>query len=298
MTEKTQGLIEKFAENYSVEPSKLMITLKATAFKVSTGEISNEQMMALLVVADQYGLNPFTKEIYAFPDKRNGIIPVVGVDGWSRIINSNPYFDGIEFTQSESLVAYPDGGSKSCPEWIECIIYRKDRTHPIKIREYLDEVFRPPIHQTGNNGGYVINTPWQTHTKRMLRWKAMIQCARIAFGFAGIYDIDEAERIIESNNQNQSSKPSIDIDLSDSSSELNGDFNESESIDAEFVEVKNIENDYASGSQNTAGTNQNGHSFIDQLINFAKENNSWDTTLDNLKERYSGETLELAEKNY
>ena len=31
----------------------------------------------------------------------------------------------------------------------------------------------------------------------MLRHKAMIQCARLAFGFAGIYDQDEAERIAE-----------------------------------------------------------------------------------------------------
>jgi hypothetical protein len=31
----------------------------------------------------------------------------------------------------------------------------------------------------------------------MLRHKAMIQCARLAFGFAGIFDQDEAERIVE-----------------------------------------------------------------------------------------------------
>ena len=31
----------------------------------------------------------------------------------------------------------------------------------------------------------------------MLRHKAMIQCARLAFGYAGIYDQDEAERIVE-----------------------------------------------------------------------------------------------------
>jgi hypothetical protein len=31
----------------------------------------------------------------------------------------------------------------------------------------------------------------------MHRHKALIQCARIAFGFVGIYDQDEAERIIE-----------------------------------------------------------------------------------------------------
>jgi hypothetical protein len=31
----------------------------------------------------------------------------------------------------------------------------------------------------------------------MLRHKALIQCARLAFGYGGIYDQDEAERIIE-----------------------------------------------------------------------------------------------------
>ena len=39
--------------------------------------------------------------------------------------------------------------------------------------------------------------PWQSHPKRMLRHKAMIQCARLAFGFSGIYDEDEAQRIVE-----------------------------------------------------------------------------------------------------
>ncbi|MGP1667495.1 MAG: hypothetical protein ACTS5I_16635, partial [Rhodanobacter sp.] len=33
--------------------------------------------------------------------------------------------------------------------------------------------------------------------RRMLRHKAMIQCARLAFGFVGVYDPDEAERIQE-----------------------------------------------------------------------------------------------------
>ena len=56
----------------------LMETLKATAFK---GQVTDSQMAALLIVANQYGLNPWTKEIYAFPDRQNGIVPVVGVDG-------------------------------------------------------------------------------------------------------------------------------------------------------------------------------------------------------------------------
>lgn len=153
------------------ESGELVTVLKATAFK---GQVSDAQMSALLIVANQYRLNPWTKEIYAFPDKNNGIVPVVGVDGWARIINENPAFDGMDFLQDE----------ESCT----CVIYRKDRAHPIKTTEYLSECKRG-------------TQPWQSHPKRMLRHKAMIQCARLAFGYVGIYDQDEAERIVDVNDK-------------------------------------------------------------------------------------------------
>ncbi|MDY9346590.1 phage recombination protein Bet [Escherichia coli] len=126
------------------------------------------QFIALLIVANQYGLNPWTKEIYAFPDKQNGIVPVVGVDGWSRIINENQQFDGMDFEQD----------NESCT----CRIYRKDRNHPICVTEWMDECRREPFK---TREGREITGPWQSHPKRMLRHKAMIQCARLAFGFAG-----------------------------------------------------------------------------------------------------------------
>src|SRR6185312_16439949 len=69
---QSSSVLVRLAERFGVDPEKMLGTLKATAFK---GDVSNEQMMALAVVADQYGLNPWTKEIYAFPD-RNGIVPV------------------------------------------------------------------------------------------------------------------------------------------------------------------------------------------------------------------------------
>jgi phage recombination protein Bet len=149
--------------------SGLIETLKATAFK---GQVSDAQMTALMIVANQYGLNPWTKEIYAFPDKNNGIVPVVGVDGWARIINSHAAFDGMDFEQT----------ADSCT----CIIYRKDRSHPTKVTEWMAECKRTNV------------GPWVSHPYRMLRHKAMIQCARLAFGFVGIYEQDEAERIVES----------------------------------------------------------------------------------------------------
>ena len=105
--------------------------LKNTAFKVKDGQVTDNQMTALLVIANQYGLNPFTKEIYAYPDKSNGIVPVVGVDGWSRIINEHPQLDGIEFSYSDETLTHK---GKVAHEWIECSITRKDRAKPIVVR--------------------------------------------------------------------------------------------------------------------------------------------------------------------
>lgn len=171
------SLLAKFGERYSMDPKVFLDTIQKTVFKDAK---NMEQVITLLMVADQYGLSPVTKEIYAFPDKGGGVIPVVGVDGWNRIAQQHPQFDGVEFRYSPDEVV-PDGGKK-CPTWVECIVYRKDREHPVVIREYLDECYR----KTG---------PWQSHTKRMLRHKALIQGYRTAFGFHGIYDEDEAQRM-------------------------------------------------------------------------------------------------------
>jgi len=187
MSNTQRSILMKLAAKYDVDPEKFWETLKATAFKQRDGTApSNEQMMALLIVCDQYTLNPFLKEIYAFPDKHNGIVPVVGVDGWSRMINSHKDFDGIEFRHSENFVTPKQG--KPCPAWMEAVIYHKRRRRPVVIREYLDEVY---------NGESFSTSPWRTHTKRMLRHKTQIQGCRVAFGFTGIYDQDEAERILK-----------------------------------------------------------------------------------------------------
>jgi hypothetical protein len=73
---------------------------------------------------------------------------------------------------------------KQDEESCTCIIYRKDRSHPISVTEYMSECKR--------GAG-----PWLSHPKRLLRHKAMIQCSRLAFGYTGIFDQDEAERIID-----------------------------------------------------------------------------------------------------
>ncbi len=186
---QSPSLIRKFAEKYEVDPDKLMDTLKSTAFRQrGDQQVTNEQMMALMVVSDQYGLNPFTREIYAYNDK-GAIVPLVSIDGWLRIINEHPQFDGMDFRYADEWETMNRG--KPCPAWVECIIYRKDRSRPTVVREYLDECYQAPRGDKGFDG------PWQNVTKRFLRHRAIIQCGRVAFGFAGLTDADEHQRIVD-----------------------------------------------------------------------------------------------------
>jgi hypothetical protein len=178
---RSTGLVAQFAAKYSIDADKMLETLKQTAFKQRPpkggGEpkvVSNEQMMALLVIAKEYGLNPFTREIYAFPSE-NGIVPIIGFDGWVRLINLRPEFDYMEIRTA------PEDGEPD-DYWVEVEIKRKDRGRPTIAREYLKECYR----DTG---------PWNEMPKRMTRHKAIIQCGRIAFGYAGVYDPDDAERV-------------------------------------------------------------------------------------------------------
>ena len=134
----------------------------------------------LLLLAERLGLDPLNNEIYAFeisPDsgKKSRIVFVVGVDGWSKIINSHPQFDGMKFVESAP-------GDDELPLYFECTMFRKDRKVATSVREYMYEA------HTGQGA-------WLTHPRRMLRHKAMVQCARICFGLSGIYEPDEASRI-------------------------------------------------------------------------------------------------------
>ncbi len=165
-----RSITADMAEKFGMETSAFESTIKATIFD---GKGTREQFAAFLLVAKQYDLNPLTKEIYAFPS-RGGIIPVVSIDGWVKLINSHPMMDGMEFTDNHDA----DVALVS----VTCSLWRKDRSRPVVVTEYLSECFRP-------------TDAWKMK-HRMLRHKTLIQCARYAFGFAGIYDPDEGERIL------------------------------------------------------------------------------------------------------
>ncbi len=163
---KPPSALAVMAAKINVDPAKLHQTLKNTVFKGAT----DDELLALVVVANTYGLNPLLKELYAFPAKGGGIVPVVSIDGWVSMVNGHPSMDGMEFVEHY-------GGSGKL-EAITCKLWRKDRNRPISVTEHLSECKR--------------NTePWKME-HRMLRHKALMQCARYAFGFSGITDEDEA----------------------------------------------------------------------------------------------------------
>lgn len=148
-------------------------TVKQTAFP--GGKATVEQLAAFCAVAKEHGLSPFNKTIYAFPTKSGGIMPMVSVDGWLSMANAHPQMNGLETHEH-----FVDGKIAA----VTCVIFRKDRSRPIKATEYLTECYR--------------NTdPWNKQPIRMLTNRAMCQAIRRAFSFSGIVEPDEGEQIIE-----------------------------------------------------------------------------------------------------
>jgi phage recombination protein Bet len=156
------------ADRLNVEPAKLFDTLKSTVFKGA----SNEEMLALVVVANEYGLNPLLKEMYAFPAKGGGIVPLVAIDGWTKIVNRQPSFDGVKFH-------WDFDSETNKPVACTCTMWVKGRKEPVQVTEFLEECSRG-------------TEPWTKMPRRMLRHRAFIQAARLAFGLSGLVDEDEA----------------------------------------------------------------------------------------------------------
>lgn len=164
--------LTQVAKRLQVSEQELQNIVMNTVMPNGGRQVTNDQFVSFLAVANEYKLNPLVKEIYAFPAKGGGIQPIVSIDGWLKIINSNPDFNGMTFQDHRE-----DGRLVS----VTCRIYKKGIEHPIEVTEYMDECARS-------------TDTWKNWPSRMLRHKATIQAGRYAFGISGIIDPDEAER--------------------------------------------------------------------------------------------------------
>jgi len=123
-------------------------------------EVPAKTILTLLRMMKSLHLDPLSEEI-GFTQHEDGHWQVfITIDGCSKLLNQHPQFNGLVFTQPDTLI---DG----LPEWIECSIYRKDREVPTTVREYLAEV-------QGEN------EIWRKMPRRMLRHRALQQCVRLA----------------------------------------------------------------------------------------------------------------------
>jgi len=116
------------------------------------------------------GLNPVTKEVWAI--KAGGRLQIMtGINGFLRIANSHPQFDGIEIEFERQ------GG-----QFVSCTakVYRKDRRFPAVGTAYMNEYAKPsPI--------------WKQMPSVMLRKCALSLAIREAFiqELGGLYTQEE-----------------------------------------------------------------------------------------------------------
>ena len=155
-------------------------------------QATNAELAIVTGVCATYGLNPLVKECAAFVSGGK-LSVVVMVDGWYKLVNRRPEFDGVEF--SDKL---DDKGNLAS---ITCRMFIKGRERPVCVTEYMSECKDPK------------SSVWTKWPARMLRHKAYIQCARMAFGISEVIDDDEASRIAANSPREKDITPATkDID--------------------------------------------------------------------------------------
>ena len=125
-------------------------------------QLSETTQETCLRLIAEYRLNPRADELDLMQFEEGRWQVFITVNGWAKLINAHPAFCGIEFSEASEL-------EEGVPIWMGCAIYRTDRVKPIEVKEYFTEMKTE-------------HAAWQQMPRRMLRHRAMQQCARLAFG--------------------------------------------------------------------------------------------------------------------
>ena len=133
-----------------------------TAWFSQHPQLSETTQETCLRLIAEYRLNPRADELDLVQFEEGRWQVFITVNGWAKLINAHPAFCGIEFSEASEL-------EEGVPLWMGCAIYRTDRIKPIEVKEYFAEMKTEHI-------------AWQQMPRRMLRHRAMQQCARLAFG--------------------------------------------------------------------------------------------------------------------
>lgn len=106
------------------DQAEVLAAIKQTVARGAT----DAQLKMFIEVCRSTGLNPWLREIWYVAEK--GII-MAARDGYLRVANENPNFDGME-TRVERDKA-------NIPIKAVCTVWRKDRTHPVVCEAYFNE---------------------------------------------------------------------------------------------------------------------------------------------------------------
>lgn len=107
------------------------------------------------------GFDPFSKEVWFIKTKtytkKDGtkveakVQIMTGIDGFFRKANENPNYDGCEHLYGPLVeIKIPNKPSILAPEWVESVVYRKDRKLPERRRAYWREFAQDLVSYYGN----------------------------------------------------------------------------------------------------------------------------------------------------
>ena len=149
---QTPAALQRYADPVVIE------TIKQTVCKGA----SNAQLQMFLEVCRRTGLDPFLKEIWFVAEKS---IIMAARDGYLRVANEHPMFDGIE-TRVER-------DEKMLPIKAVCTVWRKDRGHPTVCEAYFNEY---------RAGGPV----WSKYPSAMISKVAEVLALKRSFAINGV----------------------------------------------------------------------------------------------------------------
>ena len=186
--------LQKLSENLGVSQDDVTGVIKGMIISSKNqhgAQATNAELAIVTSVCARYDLNPLVGECAAFVSGGK-LSVVVMISGWYKMVNRRPEFDGVEFDGK-----FDANGNLTA---ITCRMFIKGRERPVCVTEYMAECRDPK------------SSVWTKWPGRMLRHKAYIQCARMAFGITEIIDDDEASRIAANAPAEKVINPAASID--------------------------------------------------------------------------------------
>lgn len=142
-------------------------------------QVRPDELIQYAALCKNAGLDPATSEVSPLV-QRDRISLIIGVDGWTRIANRDPNFDGIEYKFSDDTIKV---GNHEVPKYIDTYVYFKNRSHASFWRTPYDEAFRST------------SPVWASMPLQMLQNRATTNAIKRAFGLSGVVDSEDVQFI-------------------------------------------------------------------------------------------------------